>query len=133
MDGSIKGYSQWFPGKKNNIEDTLSWDWHRDDNKLTSILRFHFPTQMPKHFVISPIPSKINSLLISLLRRLPVREQLRERHTTTQLKPGGDGQKLLVNCMQRLLPQWTWLTRARANTHPRGFWHGSQGRKILNS
>ena len=24
MDGNIKGYSQWFPGKKNNVADALS-------------------------------------------------------------------------------------------------------------
>jgi hypothetical protein len=77
--------------KKNNVADALSQDWHRDDKELTSILRHHFPLQMPKHFVISQIPSKINSWLTLLLQRLPMREQLREQHTTMQLKPGGDG------------------------------------------
>jgi hypothetical protein len=91
MDGNIKGYSQWFPGKKNNVADALSWDWHCDDEELTSILRHHFPLQMPKHFVLSQIPSKIDSWLILLLQRLPVREQLWELHTTMKLEPGGDG------------------------------------------
>jgi hypothetical protein len=38
MDTNIKGYSQWFAGKLNNIADALSWDWHRDNNEPTSIL-----------------------------------------------------------------------------------------------
>ena len=60
MDSEIKGYSQWFVGKMNNVADTLSWDWHQDDNELTSILRIHFPQQMPTHFKISPLPNEIN-------------------------------------------------------------------------
>jgi hypothetical protein len=91
MDGNIKGQSQWFPGKENSIADALSQDWHHDDKELISILRHHFPSQMPKHFVVSQIPSKINSWLTSLLQQLPMREQLRELHMTTQLNPGGDG------------------------------------------
>ncbi len=91
MDGNIKGYSQWFPGKKNNIADALAQDWHCNDKELTSILHHHFPLQMPKHFVVSQIPSKMDSWLTLLLQRLPVRVQLWELHTATQLEPGGDG------------------------------------------
>ncbi len=43
MNANIKGYSQWFAGKLNNVANALSWDWHRDDNELTSILCLHFP------------------------------------------------------------------------------------------
>ena len=28
MDPEIKGYSQWFAGKPNNVADALSRDWH---------------------------------------------------------------------------------------------------------
>ncbi len=90
MGGNVKGYSQWFPGKKNNFVDALSQDWHCNDKELTSILCHHFPLQMPKHFVISQIPSKIDSWLTLLLQRLPMREQLRELHVIMQLEPGGD-------------------------------------------
>ena len=68
MDAEIKGYSQWFAGKLNNVADALSRDWHQDDEELTSILRIHFPQQMPTHFKISPLPNEINSWLISLLQ-----------------------------------------------------------------
>jgi hypothetical protein len=72
MDADVKGYSQLFAGKQNNILDALSQDWHKDDDKLTSILRFHFPNQMLKHFQTSPLPNKISSWLISLLQWLPL-------------------------------------------------------------
>jgi hypothetical protein len=90
MGANIKGYSQWFAGKLNNVLDALSWYWHRDDNKLTSILCLHFPQQMPTHFEISPLPREISSWLISLLQRLPVNEQLQEEHKTTNLALGAD-------------------------------------------
>jgi len=46
---------------------------------------------MPSHFKIVPLPNEISSWLTSLLRKLPVKEQLRERHTRTKLGRGGDG------------------------------------------
>jgi hypothetical protein len=80
-----------FAGKLNNVADALSRDWHQDDEELTSILRIHFPQQMPTHFKISPLPNKINSWMILLLQRLPVNEQLREEHMMTNLALGPDG------------------------------------------
>jgi hypothetical protein len=94
MDANIKGYSQWFARKLNNVTDALSREWHHDNNKLTSILCLHFPQQMPMHFKISPLPSEISSWLISLLQRLPANEQLREEHTTTNLALGDDGRNI---------------------------------------
>jgi hypothetical protein len=92
MDADIKGYCQWFAGKQNNVADALSQDRHRKDNKLTSILRFHFSKQMPKHFEIAPLPNEISAWLTSLLQGLPMREQLWELHTTIKLEPWGDGE-----------------------------------------
>jgi hypothetical protein len=31
MDAEVKGYNQWFAGKLNNLTDTLSQDWHQDN------------------------------------------------------------------------------------------------------
>ena len=59
MDANVKGYSQWFPGKSNNVADALSRDWHLGDIKLTSLLHSHFPEQMPENFRILPLPSEI--------------------------------------------------------------------------
>jgi hypothetical protein len=69
LNADVKGYSQWFEGKRNNLADALSREWHRTKDKLTSILRSLFPNQMPGHFKILPLPSKISSWLISLLQR----------------------------------------------------------------
>jgi hypothetical protein len=94
MDAKIKGYSQLFTGKLNDVADTLSRDWHQDNGELTSILCFNIPQQMPTHFKISPLPSEINSWLISLLQRLPVNEWLQEEHMTTNLVSGNNGKNI---------------------------------------
>ncbi len=91
MDKNIKGYSQWFPGKLNNVADALSREWHHSTDELTIFLHHHFPQQMPTHFVISPLPNKISCWLILLLQRLPVNERLREEHTMMKLNLGDVG------------------------------------------
>jgi hypothetical protein len=63
-------------------------DFDCSDNKLTKILRKSCPSQLPQHFQIVPLPNKITSWLISLLQRLPVKEQLQEAHTRTMLGHG---------------------------------------------
>lgn len=88
---NIKEYSQWFPGKKNNIADSLSRDFDLDDAELSKYLHLHYPSQLPPHFQVVRIPSEIESWLTSLLLRLPVKEQLRELHMTTRQEPIDDG------------------------------------------
>jgi hypothetical protein len=92
LDADVKGYSQWFMGRRNNVADALSQKWQRTNKKFISILRSLFPNQMPDHFEILPIPSKISCWLISLLQQLPVSKWLREEHTTVKLKHGNVGQ-----------------------------------------
>ncbi len=94
MNANVKGYSQWFAGKLNNVVDALSRDWHCDQKELTFILRSHFPKPMPENFCISPLPSKINSWLTSVLWQFPMSKQLREQHTTTGLKLGSGGSNI---------------------------------------
>jgi hypothetical protein len=106
MDTGVKGYSQWFPGKENNVADALSREWHRDDAELTNILHTLFPEQMPNHFAISPLPSKISSWLTSLLQLLPVNEQLREEHMTANLDHGNDGRNI-AHQSDALTSSWT--------------------------
>ncbi len=50
--GYIKEYSQWFPGKKNNIADSLSRDFDLDDAELSKYLHLHYPSQLPPHFQV---------------------------------------------------------------------------------
>jgi hypothetical protein len=92
LDADVKGFSQWFVGKRNNVANTLSQEWQRTNKKLTSILRSLFPNQMPDHFKILTIPSKISCWLISLLQQLPVSERLWEEYMAVKLEHGNVGQ-----------------------------------------
>ena len=94
LEHDIKDYSQWFQGKANDVSDALSRDDDRNDEELTHILRTFVPSQVPEHFKIVPLPNEISSWLISLLQRLPEKEQLRERHTRTKLGRGEDGKSI---------------------------------------
>jgi hypothetical protein len=88
LKAGIKEYSQWFPGRENNVADALLHDFACSDTALTQILRDTCPSQLPQNFHIAPLPNEISSWLTSLLQKLPVREQLWEAHTRTKLGRG---------------------------------------------
>jgi hypothetical protein len=88
LEAGVKEYSQWFPGRENNVADALSRDFDRSDDELTQILRNTCPSQLPQHFHIAPLPNEISSWLTSLLQKLPVKKQLREAHMRTKLGCG---------------------------------------------
>jgi hypothetical protein len=92
LDMDVKGFSQWFAGKRNNVADALSQEWQWTNKNLTSILCSLFPNQMTDHFKILPIPSKISCWLISLLQQLPVSKRLRDEHMAAKLEHGDVGQ-----------------------------------------
>ena len=81
----IRKYSLWFHGTDNNVADAPSRDNDRTDSELTQILHSHCPSQLPQHFKTVPLPNKIVSRLTLLLLRLPVKHQLVETHSTTNL------------------------------------------------
>jgi hypothetical protein len=89
IDEGVMEYTQWFEGKSNNISDSLSRDFHIDDNELTLLLRSLYPDQLPPHFEIVQLPNEISLWMTSLLSKLPVKEQLREVHTTAKHALGG--------------------------------------------
>jgi hypothetical protein len=84
----LKSYSQWFEGIRNEILDALSCDNDRKDNKLHQIINLFCPSQVPSHFKIQQLPSKITSWLTALLLRLFVREQLFKEHMRSKLRHG---------------------------------------------
>jgi hypothetical protein len=86
LEAGIKEYSQWFPGRENNVADALSRDFDRSDAELTRILRGTCPSQLPQHFHIAPLPNKISSWLTSLLQKHPVLfHERKSRHTQLSL------------------------------------------------
>ena len=91
LENNIKDFSQWFRGKENDVSDSLSRDHHIDDKELTNLLQQHFPQQVPEHLEIVPLPNEIVSWLTSVLQRLPVKPQLQEKHTTTNIEHLNDG------------------------------------------
>ena len=79
----------------NTVSDALTRDDDRTDDELTKILYLYAPEQMPERFKIVPLPNEIVLWLTSLLQRLPVKEQLREKHSRTKLGRGADGQNIV--------------------------------------
>ncbi len=112
----IKEYSQWFPGRKNNAADSLSRDFHPDDAEITKHLHSSFPSQLPPHFQVVPLPKEIESWLTSLLLQLPVKEQLREPHTKTKPELTNDGWNTSIQSDSHMTPTSTGLPDANATS-----------------
>jgi hypothetical protein len=74
LSRGIREYSQWFHGAENMVTDALSRDDDRSNEELINILCTHCPSQLPRHFKIVPLPSKITSWLTLLLLWLPVKQ-----------------------------------------------------------
>jgi hypothetical protein len=60
LKAGVKEYSQWFPGRENNIADALSRDFDCSDAALTQAFCDTCPSQLPQHFHIAPLPNKIS-------------------------------------------------------------------------
>ncbi len=88
LSHEIREYRQWFRRADNQVANALSQDDNRTDEELTKILRLHCPSQVPPHFKIVPLPSKIVSWLTLLLLRLPPKPELVEEHTRMMLGCG---------------------------------------------
>ncbi len=96
MSLGIKNYSQWFCGELNDVSDSLYRDNDRTNNELIKIYCTSCPSQVPSHFEIVPLPNKITSWLIALLRKLPVNQQYSEVHTGCKLWRGNVGANTTV-------------------------------------
>jgi hypothetical protein len=92
----IKTYTQWFKGEENDVADALSRNNDRSDDKLILIIKFFCHLQFPSRFKILQLPREIISFLTVLLRKLLVKEQLREEHTRSKLGCGEDGRNMPI-------------------------------------
>jgi hypothetical protein len=112
INEGVMEYTQWFEGKSNNISDSLSRDFHIDDNRLTLLLRSLYPDQLE----IVQLPNKISSWMTSLLSKLPVKEQLREVHMKAKHVLGGDTSITSSRSDSEMILSSTTLTRDNAIT-----------------
>ena len=107
MDNNIKDYSQWFPGKENDVSDALSRDDDKSYEELIQILKTFVPSQLPLHFRIVPLPKEIVLWMTSLLARLPVKQQLQGKQTRTKLRHGGHGQSIATQLASNTINTFT--------------------------
>jgi hypothetical protein len=70
LENDLCQYSQWFPGKENDVSDALSRDDDRSDKELTHILHTFVPEQILDYFEIVPLPNVIVSWLTALGKTL---------------------------------------------------------------
>ena len=92
LSNDIKEYSQWFPGNKNKVADSLSRDFHINDCQLTKLFYKNFQSQMPVNFNISPMPPEIVSWICSWLQKMPKNQQSQEIQTRSKIGHGIDGE-----------------------------------------
>lgn len=81
-------YSQWFPGEEHQVTDCLSRDLHLSDIELTNLITSFLPGQVPFGFHLCPLPTEINSWLISLLQNQPCKEQWSKQPKQSKLSLG---------------------------------------------
>jgi hypothetical protein len=90
MTTGIREYSQWFKVEDNVVADSLLHDNDWLDEELTQIICTHCPSQIPPHFKIQCLPSKITSWMTALLLKLFMKAQFNEKDTRTSLGCGTD-------------------------------------------
>jgi hypothetical protein len=69
LDHSSILFSKWFPGKENQVANSLSQD-HHITNELLPLVHSSFPEQMPWDFAICPLPRKLSSQIMMWLHWL---------------------------------------------------------------
>ena len=91
----IKEYSQWFPGDKNDVADSLSRDHHLTDFESASLFHQFLPSQTPADFKISPLPPEIVSWIYSWLQKMPEKSPSREIQQRSKIARGTDGKNFI--------------------------------------
>ena len=79
MRNKCTDYTQWFPGKENDVADSLSQDSHLSDNQLSHLYFSTLSDQIPSTFRISQLPQQITSFVYSTLQTLPEATQQHEK------------------------------------------------------
>jgi hypothetical protein len=85
LSKGISEYSPWFPGAAKDVADDLSRDGDRSNKELTQILCSLYPSQIPQHFKIVPLPNKITLPLTLLLLWMAIKQHSMGAHSRTKL------------------------------------------------
>ena len=120
MKHNIREYSQWFPGTKNIVADSLSRDFHLDDETLTTLFHSHFDPQIPPQFKIAPLPHEINCWICAWLRGMPDSRQRLEAPHRSNIEHGFDGSDFsptLIFPGTYTFNQWTPNTESPSLLH----------------
>ena len=91
LNNWVKEYNQWFPGNLNDVIDSLSRNFHLNDDQLTQLLTSAVPSQLPPCFTIAPLPQEIVSFLSVWLTRMPATPSSRETQKRSRMHLGPDG------------------------------------------
>jgi hypothetical protein len=93
-------YSQHICGAQNNVADALSRKFDLNDETLTNFICSTYPSQVPNHILISPLPQEISSWMICWLQRCRERTESQKILETKRLEFGEGGwsiQKSLIS------------------------------------
>jgi hypothetical protein len=99
LDHSSVLFSKWFPGKENEVADSLSRDHHITNDDLHPLLHSSFPEQMPQDFKICPLPRALSLQVMTWLHKLPpssqspkvpTRSAIGTSHTTPRSSSGSN-------------------------------------------
>ena len=92
----------------NEASDAPYRDDDRGDNEVINFFRPFTPSQIPDNFEIVLLTREISSWLISLIQRLPLKEQLLEIHTRTKIGRGQGGKNTVDQLeLSRMSPSTT--------------------------
>jgi len=111
LANDVKEYSQWFPGKENDVADSLSRDFHLSNAELTSLLHRFFPSQTPSTFRIHPLPPEIESWLCAWLQSMPEGVRSQEIRRRSMIARGAAGKAFLNQFRSK-------MTSSSTNSNP---------------
>jgi hypothetical protein len=114
LDHSSVLFSKWFPGKENEVADSLSRDHHLTNDALCPLLHSSFPEQTPPGFAIYPLPRKLCSQIMTWLRRLPPSSQSPKVPTRSGIGTSGTTPRSSNGSSSIMTPSLTTSTRSTA-------------------
>jgi hypothetical protein len=114
LDHSSVLFSKWFPGKDNQVADSLSRDHHLTNDEIHPLLFSSFPEQMPRDFEICRLPRTLCSQITTWLHRLPPSTQSPKVPTRSEIGTLATTRVSWSGLNSTTTPSLTPLTRSAA-------------------